>query len=275
MSTIGRLARKIRAAIPIPRRRRMHAYGIGPAKTGTTSLYAIFDANFRAAHEPDRVALIHLFQRDEAGEVSRAEVAAFLRKRDRKLQLEMDSSAMNRRYAALAAEIFPDARFIMTVRDPFTRTDSLINHLLNNPLEGVARERADLIFRADRYRHAPEEDLLVAQGLHTLDGYLADYAQATVTAIDELPADRVLVVRTDRLRGSLGRMADFLGVPEKLLDPGRSHRFRAKRKHGILAQLDAGFVDRKVKFHCGELLERYFPEIRSIDDVRERLRSEP
>jgi hypothetical protein len=274
VNPMRQIVRRVRSVIPIPRRRRMQAYGIGPAKTGTTSLYGIFDANFRAAHEPDRVALIRMFQRDEAGDVSREELIEFLRKRDRKLQLEMDSSAMNRRYAALMAELFPAARFIMTVRDPYTRTDSLINHLLNNPLEGVARERADLIFRADRYRHSAAERLLEVNGLHTLDGYLADYAQATVGAIDELPADRVLVVRTDRLRDSLAEMANFLGIPVSSLDAGRSHRFKAKKKHGVLTSLDAEFVDQKVKLHCGELLERYFPEIRTIADVRVRLKSD-
>jgi hypothetical protein len=274
MSKLRRLARKVRARIPIPRRRRIHAYGIGPAKTGTTSLYGIFDANFRAAHEPDRVELIKMFQRDEAGQVSRDELAAFLRKRDRKLQLEMDSSAMNRRYAALTAELFPASKFIMTVRDPYTRTDSLINHLMNNPLEGPAIERANLIFRADIYQHAPQEAALAEKGLHTLDGYLADYAHATLEAIDSLPDDRLLVIRTDRLRDSLGDIAEFLEVPESLLDPGRSHKFKAKKKHGVLLDLDTEFVDQKVNLYCGELLARYFPEIGSIADVTARLGSD-
>ena len=271
MSTIRRLARKIRSRIPIPKRRRFHAYGIGPAKTGTTSLYAIFDANFRAAHEPARESLIEMFQRDEAGRVSREELIAFLRRRDRRLQLEMDSSALNRRYAALTAELFPASKFIMTVRDPYTRTDSLINHLLSNPLQGLGLERANRLFGADRYRHAPQEQVLKEKGLHTLDGYLADYAKATLATIDSLPAERVLVVRTDRLRNSLAEMAEFLGVPESLLDSRRSHRFRARAKHGILLQIDPDFIEQKVKLHCGELLRRYFPDIRSIADVRVRL----
>ena len=274
MKALRRLAREIRAIVPVTRKRRVHAYGVGAAKTGTTSLARIFSTNFRAAHEPARVELVDMFERDEAGEVTRDDIVNFLRKRDRKLQLEMDSSAMNCRYAALTAELFPDAKFVLTVRDPYTRTDSLINHLLNNPPTGRVRERADRIFRTDQYSHAPEEQLLKEKGLDTLDGILADYAQAIYSVLDAVPADRLLVVRTDRLRDSLPAISEFLGVPESMLDSGRSHSYKAKRKYGVLWSLDHEFVDRKVHEHCARMLSTYFPEIRSLRDVEERLRAD-
>lgn len=274
MTIIRRLARKLRKSIPLPRRRRIHAYGVGAAKTGTTSLASIFDANYRAEHEPARVELIEMFERDEAGKVTHEDRVRFLKKRDRQLQLEMDSSAMNRRYAGLTAELFPDAKFILTLRDPYTRTDSLMNHLLNNPPNDRARARADLVFHADRFKQAPEERLLAEKQLHTLDGYLFEYAEATRGVIDSVPSDRLLVVRTDQLRNSLDEMADFLGVPAESLDSKQSHRFKAKKKYGTLLSLDPEFVESKVRQHWGELLTRFFPDIRSIDDVRDRLRAD-
>jgi hypothetical protein len=59
-----------------------------------------------------------------------------------------------------------------------------------------------------------------------------------------------------------------------LLDSGSSHRFRAKKKYGLLTQLDPAFVDRKVNAHCGELMARYFPELRSVADVSHRLQAD-
>lgn len=274
MGTIRELLREARSVLPIQRRRCIHAYGVGAAKTGTTSLASIFNTNFRAAHEPAREELVDMFEREEAGEVTREQIVRFLRRRDRKLGLEMDSSAMNRRYAGLTAELFPDARFILTVRDPYTRTDSLINHLLNNPPTGRVRERADVVFRADRYQHAPEERLLAEKGLHTLDGILSEYAITTFDVIDSVPEDQLLVVRTDRLRDDVAKIADFLEIPEESLDSARSHSYKAKRKYGVLLELDRGFVDAKVQQHCGEVLSRYFPEIGSLTDIRERLRSD-
>lgn len=274
MTKIRKLLREVRSMLPIQRRRRIHAYGVGAAKTGTTSLASIFDANFRAAHEPAREELVDMFEREEAGDVTREQIVRFLRRRDRKLGLEMDSSAMNRRYAGLTAELFPDARFILTVRDPYTRTDSLINHLLNNPPTGRVRERADVVFRADRYQHAPEERLLAEKGLHTLDGILAEYAETTFDVIRSVPKDQLLVVRTDKLRDDLAEVADFLGIPKESLDSARSHSYKAKRKYGVLLELDQDFVDQKVQHHCEKILARFFPDIRSISDVAHGLQGD-
>ena len=263
--------RKVRAHIPIPRKRRIHAYGLGNAKTGTTSLYSIFAGHFRAAHEPDKAPLIDMFAREEAGQVNQDEIVAFLRKRDRKLQLEMDSSALNWRYAGLNAELFPRSRFILTLRDPYTRTDSLINHLLNTPREPRARERADVVFRSGRYVHKPEEEPLRELGLHTLDGYLEEYARTARGVLDTVPPEQLLVVRTDRLGKSLGAIADFLGIAEAQLDARKSHRFKAPKRHGVLLRLAPEYVDRKVREHFGDLLDRFFPDIRSIKDLEARL----
>jgi len=136
------------------------------------------------------------------------------------------------------------------------------------------RERADVRFQADRYEHAPQERLLKEKGLHTLDGILSSYAESTYEVLDSVPADRLLVVRTDRLRDSLPEIAEFLGVPESMLDSGRSHSYKAKRKYGVLLDLDHDFVDRKVQEHCGRMLSQFFPEIGSIRDVEDRLRAD-
>lgn len=208
----------------------------------------------------------------DQGHISHEDRVDYLRKKDRRLNLEMESSAMNRRVAGLLAELFPESKFILTVRDPYTRTDSMLNMLSNLPPPSPkAKIRRDRLFGGGRFRHAAEEKALEERGLHTLDGLLADYAETNKKIEKVIPADRLLVVRTDRLRQCIPSIARFLDIPEEKLDANRSHEFKTSKKHGLLKNMDRDFVDEKVRTHCSDLLGKYFPEIGGISDVMDRL----
>ena len=65
-------------------------YGVGLPKTGTASLYFLF-RNYRTYHEPENRFLIYKLLAFEQGKISRKQLIHYLRKRDKRLQLEMDS----------------------------------------------------------------------------------------------------------------------------------------------------------------------------------------
>jgi hypothetical protein len=123
-------------------------------------------------------------------------------------------------------------------------------------------------FRASVLTHAPEEQVLKEHGLHTLDGYLAYWAEHNGGVVAKVPADRLLVVRTDQIRHRAVEIADFAGLPRKTLNVERAHAFKNPKKFNIVRQLDRGFVEQKVAKHCGPLMKEFFPEIRSLDDAR-------
>jgi hypothetical protein len=144
--------------------------------------------------------------------------------------------------------------------------------LLNLPPPSpMAQRRRDRLFGGPHYQHAPEEKALKERSLHTLDGYLADYASTNQSVKKEVPPDRLLVVRTDRLRDSAPLIARFLDIDESDLDLSRVHEFKTSKKHGILANMDPDFVDEKVRAHCSDLLREYFPEIGGIRDAMHSL----
>ena len=252
--------------------RRLHVYGVGAGKTGTNSIHGLFATHFRSAHEPEPSQFVRMLESFDQGEIGHEEKVDYLAKKDRRLNLEVESSAMNRRVAGLLAELFPKSKFILTVRDPYTRTDSMLNMLSNLPRPSSwAKSRRDRLFGGSQFRHSPEEKALEEAGLYTLDGLLSDYAKTSKSIEDAIPQDRLLVVRTDQLGESVPAIARFLGIEEDKLDTRKSHQFRTSKKHGFLKNMDPDFVDEKVRTHCSELLEKYFPHISGVRDVMDRL----
>lgn len=268
-SRLGAAKRALVARLPRPPRA-FHAYGVGAGKTGTHSVDGLFSTHYRSAHEPERGELVFLHDALLKGRVSERQKRRRLLRRDRWLNLEMDSSALNRRFAADYVHLFPESRFILTVRDPFTRTDSLINQMLNTPpTSAFARERRDLIFGGGgRFEFGPEDRALLDADLYPLDALLAEYMATNAEMMQVIPDERLLVLRTDRLAEAVPRISEFLGIPPETIDTERSHVAPAPKKHGILAAMDPAFVDARVKAHCSEFLSRFFPEIGGVQDVR-------
>src|SRR4051794_31876170 len=88
--------RSLFAPAGVPGRpRRFHAYCVGMAKSGTHSIAGLFAKNYRTAHEPEDGLLVDALLAASRKAVDAAGLARLLRARDRRLRLEMDSSALN------------------------------------------------------------------------------------------------------------------------------------------------------------------------------------
>lgn len=247
------------------RPRRFRAYCVGTAKSGTHSLADLFALRYRSAHEPESDLLIQTVLSWKGKQADRRCKAQFVRTLDRRLRLEMNSSQLNLFFLETLAKEFPAAKFILTIRNPYAFADSFINHQLNDPRPD--NPWRDFRLGRGRLRHVRQERLLENLGLYTLDGYFSYWAQHNRQVLEAVPPQRLLVVRTDQISRRLADIADFVGVDPASLDSSRSHSFRTKRKHGVLARLAPEFVEEKAQMHCGRLMREYFPEIRSLRDA--------
>ena len=72
--------------------RTFQAYCVGHAKSGTASMYGLFNRDYRAAHEPDRSELLKMILLEAEGAIQDDQFGDYLRKRDQRLGLEFDSS---------------------------------------------------------------------------------------------------------------------------------------------------------------------------------------
>ena len=109
------------------RHRKCHIYCLGAAKTGTTSLAQMLSQARRSAHEPEtsktnRLAIDYL-----EGVLTKEQVIKQLIKRDRRLNLEFESSHPLAYFADILPDLFQTAKFIITYREPEAWLNSRIN----------------------------------------------------------------------------------------------------------------------------------------------------
>ena len=253
---------------PLIRPRRFHAFGVGLPKTGTHSLEAIFDG-YRTWHEPRMVRFMEIVRRRSEGDLTDAQARDILRGLDRRMWLELNSSYINHFLLDMLIDEYPQARFIFTIRDCYSWLDSMFNQFL-----GRVHADYDLQFKrwyADsqtREAHKNGEKVLEEYELWPLDGWLRFWNEHNSNVLNLVPRDRLLIVRTPDIRHDIPRMADFLGVPVDTLDASRSHEHLAAKKFGLLSRIDGEFLREGVDKNCRDLMERFFPEIQQLSDVR-------
>lgn len=241
--------------------RKTHIYCTGTAKSGTHSIVALLSNQLRSAVEPESDKLIDLVFDIATGHIDDTELSSYLLKRDRRLWLEVDSSQLNFFFLSKLVELFPDAKFILTIRDPYSWLDSFINHQLARGGSDKWIKLRNFRFRPDIYTHQQGELILKEKGLYALDGYLSYWGYHNRTVIDTVPEDRLLIVRTDKITEHAEEIAAFVGLSSSNLRKEASHAFKAKAKFGLLDQIDQTYLEHKIKEHCGDLIALFFPEI--------------
>jgi Sulfotransferase domain len=240
--------------------RRFQCYCVGTGKTGTHSVSGIFERSYRAAHEPECEQLISRIL--ELGEnLHSHDTPAFLRNRDERLFLELESDVTLFYFLEQLVDEFKQSKFILTIRDCYTWLDSVFNHNLAHRPSGFWQQFDDYQFAAWDFRHVEEERVLAEHGLRTLRHYLSHWTAHNQTVIATVPKERLLVVRTDDLDNSSGQFATFLGVPAHTIDLTRSHLFRNPKRFHLMSSIDSAFLDENVRRYCGPLMQEYFQEI--------------
>jgi Sulfotransferase domain len=270
---LNRITGKLKRAVGtsflfrLVRPRKTHIYCTGTAKSGTHSIAALLSNQLRSAHESESHKTIDLVLNAAAGRIDDSKLNRYLLRRDRRLWLEVDSSQLNFFLLRNLVELFPKAKFILTIRNPYSWLDSFINHQLARGGTNQWIKLRNFRFRPDLYTHQQGEQILKKNGLYTLDGYLSYWAHHNRTVIDTIPEDRLLIVRTDKITENIEEIAAFVGVPSSNLRKESSHAFKAKAKFGLLGQIDKEYLEHKVNEHCGDLVTQFFPEIQSKENT--------
>ena len=249
--------------------RRTRLYCVGTGKSGTHSIAAMFSKNVRCGHEPQATQFIEKILAWRTGSMSEAQFTEWLRDRDRRLALEVDSSTLNWNTIDIVLREFASARFVLTIRDCYSWCNSFLNHgsRFKRNMHPLWKEMGRYRLRPETYQHSPQDQLLKEMGFHALDCYLAHWARHNAGVLDRVPTERLLVVRTDQIGQRAFEIADFAGLPRRTVRRERTHEYRNPAKKQILSQLDRDFLEARVEKYCRPLMTRFFPEIKSFEDV--------
>ena len=243
-----------------------HLYCVGTGKSGTHSIAGIFK-NYKVAHDPDEHQAIKIITRIHKGQLTLSEARMHIKEREDYLDLEVNSSVLNYFFLGELLSLFPDAKFILTIRDCYTWLDSVLNHQLSHPCPEWLKDFYEIRYRPNRYEHSKEDSILADCGLYSIEGYLACWAEHNAFVIQTVAKDRLLIVRTTDISVSLGRISDFVGVPLQTLDKQKTHLYPARTKYYLLDKIDSDFLAEKADFHCSKLMAEFFPDIISYDCI--------
>lgn len=255
-SILSKLKRKYIGLLP----RKFHCFCVGAPKTGTTSIAWIF-RNYRSAHEPDPIKTTEFIIKVDQGFYSKEEAISLIKERDKLLNLEIESGHPLVYISDLLVEIFPESRFIITIREPYSFLSSRLNYSKSAHPQSWKKYRK-YIFGKYHEQYDPKEIILKNMGLYSLDAYLAHYAEHYKIALFNIPENRRLIIRTNELNNSIAKIAQFLNIKASKLKV--SHAKKNKRKIKILEQMDPSFVRQKIWEHCSNIIHDFFPETTHI-----------
>jgi hypothetical protein len=240
------------------RPRRCLVFGVGSPKSGTHSLATMFSERFRSLHEAEVKQEIALFSRRQQGLCADGEIGEWFTERSHRLWLDCDVSHLHGHFVAEIAEALPDAKFILTLRHPYSWLDSAFNQTLARPANelwsGIGKQLRGPL--PDIYPE--QESILQTHGLHPIGAQLKRWTERVERVTRAVSPERLLVIKTDELKQSAERIAGFCRIDAGLLSIDKAHQFPAAKKIGVLDSIDRDYVNALVDKHCGLIVKEYF-----------------
>jgi len=228
---------------------------------------SIFGEAYRSFHEPHVDQTRELVHAKLEGALSADEIRTRLHDRDRKWRLECESNNLLTYLVDDLAVMFPEARFICTVRHPRPWMKSMMNTRINTHTSKLPDyHQKSRSWRRALYEGLPpsefpdEEHALISYaetyGIRNIDSYLRGWVHQYQHLLMALPNDRALWVRTEDISNSIDQVARFVGVSASTLSRKKSHVNSSSADHALLAQIDKTYLRRKIESHCEALLSK-------------------
>lgn len=231
-------------------------FGVGAAKTGTHSIGQMFNDRVKSSHELDTELLIYLhLDREKTGKNDT--LRRFLRRRDKARDLKIDVSHLYIYLVDDFEELFPNSLYILTIRYPVDWLRSFIDDSLRRDTSDAFKKFRDYRFGVG-VAHPPEEKALQRRGLFTIGGYLNYWREAVESVTEKIPAERLLIVHTNKISEQTAEIARFCGIDGSKVAEERTRSFVNTERFGVLSEIPKEYLDNIVEEICGPTLERYF-----------------
>ena len=230
-------------------------FGVGAAKTGTHTIGEMFADRVPSAHELDAERLIRLVLDDGPGSPA---LRRHLLWRDRWRGLQIDASQVNIYLIPDLLALFPEARFILTVRPPALWLRSIVDDSLRRDTSAIWHRFRDFRFGAQASAQGPES-VLAKAGLYTIDGYLSYWARAVTEVTTRVPHEALLILPTGDIGARAAAIARFARVPDPDHPPVQTHVFGNPVRSGVLAQLPPAYLAGRIEAVAGPVARAVLP----------------
>lgn len=232
---------------------------IGTPKSGTTSIANLFSQGYRYEHEGERYPHVKSIHDHFSGNISDETYKKHLKKRAHRLWLDIESNCFLGYRIDLVYKVFPKAKYILTIRDPFSWLNSIFDNNLNFPVNNGFTEKLwhEYFFKPNQYDFSSNEIVLKDLNLYPLDAYLNYWVEANKTAIDAIPSSQLLIIYTNQISHKLDELSKFLNIDENSLNTERSKMNVTERKYNIMDKLDTLYVKERIEAVCGEFINSY------------------
>jgi Sulfotransferase domain len=234
----------------------MKVFGVGLFRTGTTTICEMFAKSFRADHEFRIEDELDVLVKRFARENSDNELRAFVRDRDAENPLDLDSSGAHFGLIDILSSEFPEAKFILTLRNVYSWLNSCVGKLYGDFVGGWKSRVGEL---ANRLECLPDYSFV----LNDRDGYkiCIEQMMKTWTGVNRsiihwVPPECLLIVNTETLSRSLDEIAAFCGIGGELLANCHSNPGLAVN---YLSCFDANRLEVLVGRHCSALMSEQYP----------------
>jgi len=241
------------------KQRRFRVYCIGLPRSGTHSIANLFRTNFRADHEPYAGSTVKVIENMHRNRISSSKIIDHLLIRDKILQLEMESTHYLYRFVPQLVTLFPDSKFIMTVREPKSWLESEMNKNYQS-VKGRIWSRLETI-RYGIYNNKHQNDSLKnIKGIYPVSSYLQYYRDHIEFVIKHVPEKRLMVLDTFTLQENINTLCDFIDVESYKLNLEKIHSAKRKVKEIQLNKLvDESVIHESIDKYCRPFIEEKTP----------------
>lgn len=224
----------------------------GNPKSGTTSLAGLFRKHYRTEHEPERNRTVAVIHDHYTGALSDRAFVRWHQKRKQRLNLDVESNCFLGYRPDLVKQAYPDAKFILTVREPFAWLESIFNNNLLHPASRTTTftKWHMFFFEPHKYVYTKHDKILQKYNLYPVAAYLSFWARANSAVLDAIPDRDLLVLRTKNIQKKTHTIAEFLNVSSDSITEETGYLNRAPIQYGIRDLIDPGFLEECLQRLC-------------------------
>lgn len=239
----------------VPKERTFQLINVSLPRTGSSSLAGIF-RNYREFHELHHMASIDRILNWQAGILSDSDLCLFIENRNT-LQLDFDNATFLHWLGELLPSIFPDARFLICVRDfpgwfcsfiAMIYQESVTALLAGKSQDSTRIRYARTISPGFDVEHLEDFSKLHEYVRNDLPQFVEFWGNTVLNTLQWIPPERRLVIRTHQISQSQDLFARFLEISPESLD----FEIGIRNKGALSSKLQAQFESDELEAAASE-----------------------